>query len=141
MGQGFKVYSSSELYCKWPKVAETMTEADYSMDKIIQYRQIIRETLLAHSKIKPAYGEIEMEVLFDQERDRYQILRAGWLQKSRVYGILIHIDLKDNKVWIQYDGTEVGVANELLERGIPREDIVLAYHSPFMRQYDGFAVS
>ena len=28
MGQGFKVYSSSELYCKWPKVAETMTEAD-----------------------------------------------------------------------------------------------------------------
>ena len=27
MGQGFKVYSSSELYCKWPKVAETMTEA------------------------------------------------------------------------------------------------------------------
>ncbi|MEB3252842.1 MAG: element excision factor XisI family protein [Cyanobacteriota bacterium] len=28
-----------------------------------------------------------------------------------------------------------------VERGIPREDIVLAYHSPFMRQYDGFAVS
>jgi len=111
------------------------------MDKVIQYRQIIQETLLAHSKIKPAYGEIEMEVLFDQERDRYQILRAGWLRKSRVYGVLIHIDLKDNKVWIQYDGTEVGVANELLERGIPREDIVLAYHSPFMRQYDGFAVS
>jgi hypothetical protein len=28
-----------------------------------------------------------------------------------------------------------------LDRGILREDIVLAYHSPFMRQYDGFAVS
>jgi hypothetical protein len=27
MRQGFKAYSSSELYCKWPKVAETMTEA------------------------------------------------------------------------------------------------------------------
>jgi predicted RND superfamily exporter protein len=31
MGQGFKVYSSSELYCKWPKVAETMTEAGEGM--------------------------------------------------------------------------------------------------------------
>ncbi|MBD2551735.1 XisI protein [Limnothrix sp. FACHB-708] len=53
----------------------------------------------------------------------------------------IHIDLQQGKVWIQYDGTEVGIANELVERGIPKEEIVLAYHSPLMRQYDGFAVS
>ncbi|MCG9886257.1 MAG: XisI protein [Cyanobacteria bacterium] len=110
------------------------------MDQVIQYRQIIRETLLAHGGIKPAFGDIEMEILFDLERDRYQVLRAGLLKKSRVYGVLIHIDLKDGKAWIQYDGTEVGVANELLEQGIPREDIVLTYHSPFMRQYNGFAV-
>lgn len=111
------------------------------MDKITQYRQIIQEILLAHGQIKPAYGEIEMEILFDHERDRYQVLRAGWLQNNRVYGALIHIDLISNKIWIQYDGTEVGVANELVEQGIPKDDIVLAYHSPFMRQYNGFAVS
>ncbi|MBD0313126.1 MAG: XisI protein, partial [Microcoleus sp. T3-bin5] len=69
----------------------------------------------------------------------YQVVRSGWNQR-RVYGSLIHIDLKGDKIWIQYDGTEVGVANELLELGIAKEDIVLAYHSPFMRQYDGFAV-
>ncbi|MEL6382738.1 MAG: element excision factor XisI family protein, partial [Cyanobacteria bacterium J06626_18] len=34
---------------------------------------------------------------------------------------------------IQYDSTEVGVANELVERGIPKENIVPAYHSPFIR--------
>jgi hypothetical protein len=111
------------------------------MDKLIQYRGIIKEILLAHSQLKPVYGEIDMEVVFDEEHDRYQVVRAGWLQKNRVYGVLIHIDLKSNKIWIQYDGTEVGVANELVEHGIPREDIVLAYHSPFIRQYDGFAVS
>ncbi|MCU0546867.1 MAG: XisI protein [Oscillatoriaceae cyanobacterium Prado104] len=105
-----------------------------------QYRQIVREILIAHSQIIPAYGEIEMEVLFDVDRDRYQVLRAGWLQKKRVYGVLIHIDIKGEKLWIQYDGTEVGVANELVEAGIPKTDIVLAYHSPFIRQYDGFAV-
>jgi hypothetical protein len=111
------------------------------MDKVEQYRQVVQEVLTAHAQLKPIYGEIEMEILFDKERDHYQVSRAGWLQKSRVYGALIHIDIKGGKIWIQYDGTEVGVANELVERGVPREDIVLAYHSPFMRQYDGFAVS
>ncbi len=110
------------------------------MDKITRYRQIIQEILTAHSQIQPAYGEIEMQILFDPERDRYQVLRAGWLQKKRVYGVLIQIDLKGEKIWIQYDGTEIGVANELTENGILKEDIVLAYHSPFIRQYDGFAI-
>lgn len=75
-----------------------------------------------------------------EEFFRLRFIQEGVVE-YQLYGVLIHIDLKNNKVWIQYDGTEVGVANELLERGIPREDIVLAYHSPFMRQYDGFAVS
>lgn len=111
------------------------------MDQVEQYRQIVKEILLAHSQIQPVYGDIEMGVSFDYEHDRYQVLRAGWLQKRRVYGALIHIDIKGEKLWIQYDGTEVGVANELVEQGIPKDKIVLAYHTPFMRQYDGFAVS
>ncbi|MEM8641868.1 MAG: XisI protein [Cyanobacteria bacterium P01_G01_bin.54] len=110
------------------------------MDKVSHYRQVVQEILLAHSHIQPVYGEIEMGVLFDSDRDRYQVLRTGWLQERRVYGALIHIDIKDEKIWIQYDGTEVGVANELTERGIPQTEIVLAYHDPFIRQYDGFAV-
>ncbi|MBC6481692.1 MAG: XisI protein [Hormoscilla sp. GM7CHS1pb] len=110
------------------------------MDKIEGYRQIIQEIMTEHSQMKPAYGDIQMKLMFDADRDRYQLLRTGWLSERRVYGALIHIDIEGDKIWIQYDGTEVGVANELLDRGIPREDIVLAYHSPLMRQYDGFAV-
>jgi XisI protein len=110
------------------------------MEKVNNYRQIVRDILTAHSQIQPAYGEIEMELLFDENRGRYQVLRAGWLQKKRVYGVLIHVDLKSDKIWIQYDGTEVGVANELVAQGISTADIVLAYHSEFIRQYDGFAV-
>ncbi|MEG3436019.1 XisI protein [Pannus brasiliensis CCIBt3594] len=110
------------------------------MDKLDYYRRIAREIFIEHSEIKPAHGEIQMKPLFDETRDRYQLLRAGWIEEERVYGALIPIDLEDDKIWIQYDGTEVGVANELLEKGVPREDIVLAYHSPLTRQYDGLAV-
>jgi hypothetical protein len=85
------------------------------MDKLGQYRQIIQDVLTAHGQIQPVYGEIEMELLFDITRDRYQVLRTGWLQKKRVYGVLIHIDIKGEMMWIQYDGTEVGVANELVD--------------------------
>jgi hypothetical protein len=111
------------------------------MDKLEYYRQIIQEILIEHSQIKPVYGEIAMKLVFDREHDRYQLLRTGWQGDRRVFGALIHIDLEDEKIWIQYDGTEVGVANELLDKSIPHTDIVLAYHSPFMRQYNGFAVS
>jgi len=57
------------------------------MDKISQYRQIIQEILTAHSLIQPVYGEIEMGLLLDKERDRYQVLRAGWLQERRVWAL------------------------------------------------------
>lgn len=111
------------------------------MDKLERYRKIIQDILTEHSQIKPAYGEIQMKLMFDVERDRYQLLRTGWLDERRVYGALIHIDIEDGKIWIQYDGTEIGVANELTESGIPCKDIVLAYHSPLMRQYSGYGTA
>ena len=36
---------------------------------------------------------------------------------------------------------EEGIAAHLLEAGIPKEDIVLAFHSPDMRPYTEFAVT
>ncbi len=110
------------------------------MDKLSHYRQLVQEILTAHGQIQPAYGDIEMQVIFDVDRDHYQVTRAGWLQDRRVYGVLIQVDLKDDKLWVQYDGTEIGVANEFVERGVPHSDIVLTYHAPLIRQYDGFAV-
>jgi XisI protein len=110
------------------------------MDKLELYRHLILQVLEPHSQMKPSNGDIEVYKCFDREGDRYQIFHAGWDGIQRVFGALIHIDLIGEKIWIQYDGTEVGVANELVELGVPKHDIVLAYHSPFMRQYDGFAV-
>jgi len=68
-------------------------------------------------------------------------MRSGWLKERRVFGALIRVDVKDGKYWIQYDSTEIGVANELVESGVPKQDIVLAYHAPQLRQYGDFAMS
>jgi len=42
---------------------------------------------------------------------------------------------------VQRDATEYGVANELVDLGVPREDIVLGFQAPFNRPYTDFVVA
>jgi hypothetical protein len=58
---------------------------------------------------------------------------------SYVYGTIIHVDIRDGKIWIQRDFTEEGVASELVDLGVPKTDIVLCFKLPYMRQFTGFA--
>jgi hypothetical protein len=81
-----------------------------------------------------------MEEIVDAVRDHYQLMTVGWNGHERVHGCLLHIDIKQGKIWIQHDGTEEGVANRLVEAGVPKEDIVLAFHAPYKRQFTEFAV-
>ena len=57
----------------------------------------------------------------------------------RVHGCIMHLEIRDGKVWIQYDGTEDGVALELVQRGIPRDQIVLAFKPQTVRKYTDYA--
>ena len=63
----------------------------------------------------------------------------GWENEERAYGCVVHVDIKDRKIWIQRDLTEEGIANELVELGVPKTDIVLGFRSPYVRQFTGFA--
>lgn len=110
------------------------------MDKLEQYRILIKQVLTEHSKLKSSYGEIDEVVFFDEARDHYQLFSVGWENRKRVFGCTIHIDIIDTKIWIQYDGTEVGVANELIGLGVPKSSIVLAWHSLNARKLTEFAV-
>ncbi len=109
------------------------------MAKVAEYREAVKQVVRNHARHQLAYGEIEVQSVFDTEGDHYQLIHAGWHKKQRQYGCLMHIDIKDDKIWIQYDGTEAGVANELVALGVPKSDIVLAYLSPFARQHTEFA--
>ncbi|MBF2046065.1 MAG: XisI protein [Elainella sp. C42_A2020_010] len=110
------------------------------MEKVERYRQIIQELLQEYSEIRASNEEVEAEAIFDTVRDHYQVVHVGWANKRRVYGCVLHLDIKDGKIWIQHDGTEGGIANELVAKGVPKADIVLGFHSPFKRQFTEFAV-
>jgi XisI protein len=53
----------------------------------------------------------------------------------------LHLDIKNEKVWIQHNGTEANIADELIDLGVSKTDIVLGFHSPYKRQFTDFAVS
>jgi hypothetical protein len=65
----------------------------------------------------------------------------GWEGVRRVHGCLAHVDIIDGKFWIQRDGTEYSIAQELLDRGVCKDRIVLAFRSPEMRRLTEFAVA
>ncbi|WP_407919794.1 element excision factor XisI family protein [Dolichospermum compactum] len=54
--------------------------------------------------------------------------------------ILLIIIVANPMIWIQRDGTEIGIANELMAADVSKEDIVLGFHDPYKRQFTGFAV-
>lgn len=106
-----------------------------------QYRQYIQELLSERAQrvSKPQNAqEYEVQTIFDTERDRYQLLYVGWRGNKRYFGCILHLELKNGKIWIQHDGTEIGIANQLVERGVPKQDIVLAFHEPEIRQFTDF---
>ena len=108
---------------------------------IEQYRQYIQNILLEKSQRSSKnkiFTEYEVQTIFDTERDHYQLLSVGWRNNKRNFGCILHLDIKDDKIWIQHDSTDIGIANQLVEMGVPKEDIVLAFHEPEVRQFTGF---
>jgi hypothetical protein len=112
------------------------------VEKIERYREIIRETLLPLTKRTYSDRNVENEAVFDEKNDRYLIMSVGWEGSiRRIHGCLAHLDIINGKVWVQRDGTEDGIAYDLEAAGIPKSDIVPAFHSESVRPHTGYAVA
>jgi hypothetical protein len=109
------------------------------MDTVAYYRKVIKELIHTYAQFKPAVGDIQIEVIIDESNDHYELIHAGWHDVYRIHGSVIHIDIRNGKIWIQHDGTEGGIANELVEAGIPHDQIVLAFKHPDIRPHTDFA--
>ncbi len=97
--------------------------------------------LQRYGKERPVAEDVETQLVTDTEHDHYQLVNVGWLNNRRIYGCILHIDLKDDKVWVQHNGTERLVAGDLVELGVPKEQIVLGFHTPYRRNLTEFAVN
>lgn len=109
------------------------------MAALIDDKTTIKQLLEYIAHIPSATGNVELETIFDDKQSRYQVVAQGWQGKKRMHGCLIHIDIKGEKIWLQHDSTDAAIAESLVERGIPKERIVLGFLPESVRSYTGFA--
>jgi hypothetical protein len=111
------------------------------MEELDRYREIIKSLISEYARDPISVGEVDTELVFDEANDHYELIHNGWSGLYRVHGPAIHIDIRNGKVWIQHDGTPDGLADRLVEAGVPKDRIVLAYKPPEMRPHTGFAAA
>jgi hypothetical protein len=111
------------------------------MDKLIKYQELIKQLLTDHLALisRRSTPDLDAEVLFDDEHGQYMLAKTGWMAHQRVRGATLYVRLRDGKFWIEEDWTEDGIVPELLKAGVPKEDIVLAFHHPDLRPLAEFA--
>ncbi len=105
-----------------------------------EHRKIISRVLQEYYNIPYSYGDLERRFIISKDDNNYLLITLGWKNDQRVHGCLVHIEIIKDKIWIHRDGTEDGIANDLVAAGIPKERIVLAFHPPEIRPYTEFAV-
>ncbi len=80
-------------------------------------------------------------LVLDGQHDHYLLIARGWQGEERIKENTIHVRLRNGKIWIEEDWTEDGVVTDFWQAAVPREDIVLAFHPPHLRQHTEFAIA
>ncbi len=114
------------------------------MDKLTRYRHLIKKLLTNYADLinqNSPNPEITTELILDEERDQYLLVNTGWMKHQRMRGTTVYLRLRNSKIWVEEDWLENGIVQDLLEAGVPKEDIVLAFQPPDMRPLTEFAVA
>jgi hypothetical protein len=113
------------------------------MDNLTHYKNVIKQILTEYQRISaqvPVF-DVDEVLMFDDERSHYLWFNVGWKQGKRVKGISVYVRIKNEKIYIEEDWTEEGIATDLLREGVSQSDIVLAFHPLEKRQFTEFAIA
>lgn len=109
------------------------------MDTLEQYRSIIKTLLTQYYDLPatqshlPNSKELSDRLAFDEQHDQYLWFRFGWDDKKLVQHIIIYLSIKDGKIWVEQDSTDLCIVDKLVDAGIPASQIVLGFHHPRKR--------
>jgi XisI protein len=113
------------------------------MDKVKKYytivNQLVSEILTDYQSAK---NPIVIQPIIDKENGQFLLYHNDWRNERRFYGCFLHLSIaKNGKIWVQHDGTDLIIAEQLLERGVLPEDLVLGFRAPIVRADMGLSVA
>ena len=85
-------------------------------------------------------AEITHHLIIDHDHDQYMLIQTGWEAVRRICTPQLYIRLHEDKVWVERDETSASFVSQLVDAGVSRDDIVLAFHHPHIRRLTEFAV-
>jgi hypothetical protein len=115
------------------------------MDRVKKYRTILKDVLKAYAadefkhKLRP--DDMQIRLIMDTENDHYQVLYAGWHNEQQIFSVVFHFDIIDGKIWVQRNGSDYDIIEDIEHKGVPKSDIVLAFHAPAMRPFTEYATA
>jgi XisI protein len=110
------------------------------METTTRQRAAIIQVLSELAEMSNQGQESETLPLFDTERDNYALISTGWRGIQRLHHITAHMRIANGKVWVEADNTNVELVQQLLDLGIRKDEIVLAFYSRKKRPFTEFAV-
>jgi hypothetical protein len=105
--------------------------------KTVLYQQAIAQYIekLARQYSEALGNTLDYQAIIDLKNNHFQIVRLGWVHRKYFYQTLLHLDIKsDDKIWIQFNQTELTISDALIPYGVVREDIVMGFRPPYLRE-------
>ncbi len=117
-----------------------MQSIEQQLPQIDQWRDALEKILQYYADIPCRYGEVLTYLVVSRDRNHYMLIQEGWENTRRIHGTIVHDEIRNDKIWIHYDGIEDSVTEELVAIGVPKDHIILAFHPPHIRQHTGYAI-
>ena len=98
------------------------------MEKVAKYQQILTDFLEEYSKIAYANAPLlEQQVIVDIQRNHFELVSVGWQKGNFVHDVVFHFDIKEDKIWIMQNWTDIKISKELISRGVESDDIHIGF--------------
>ncbi|MCY7351193.1 MAG: XisI protein [Cytophagaceae bacterium] len=96
------------------------------METLKKYQQILIDFLEEYASIQYVNApEPEQQVIADLQRNHFQLVSMGWHKGRFVHDVVFHFDIKDGKIFIRQNWSDLRLAKELTTRGVAPPDIVV----------------
>ena len=111
------------------------------MNSIEKYKQILKEEFeYQASKFQSPLPSVGSRVYIGENQNHFILMDIGWQGKCYTHRILYTVEIIDNKIWIHEDNTDTDLIGRLLDKGIPKKDIVLGFVHVYAREIERFVV-
>jgi hypothetical protein len=94
------------------------------MGKITNYQKAVRQFLEDYASIPPSSPTIRYEVIADDEKRRYCLIRYGVKSQEWTHHCVFHLNITDGKVLVLQNWTDLHIDEELEALGVARQDVV-----------------